>query len=103
MSMRNQLLGTLTMGMAVLASMSIPARSCNEVIVWSADLKGSAEKPAVETAATGKATIVFDFDHPKATMTIDNTGLQDVEKMRADAERMHAKATRAQEPAACQR
>jgi len=76
-------LGLLAMGLASI--LPTPARACNEVISWYADLKGSTETPAVDTAATGKATIVFDFDNPKATMTIDNAGLADVTKIELHA------------------
>jgi len=76
-------LGLIALGLASI--LRTPAYACNEVISWYADLKGSTETPAVDTAATGKATIVFDFDNPKATMTIDNAGLQDVTKIELHA------------------
>ena len=78
-------LGTLALGLTLLAAVSTSARACNEVVSWYADLKGSSENPAVDTQATGKATIVFDFDHPQCTMTIDNSGLKDVTKIELHA------------------
>jgi len=81
MGIRNRQLVLAALGFAAVQALSTPARACNEAISWYADLKGSTETPAVDTAATGKATIVFDFDNPRATMTIDNTGLADVTKI----------------------
>ena len=78
-------LGVLTIGVAMSTAPTTPARACNEVITWSADLKGTSETPPVDTAATGKAAIVFDFDNPRATMTIDNAGLKDVVKIELHA------------------
>lgn len=65
------------LGLALIPT-AVPAHACNEVISWYADLSGTSETPAVQSTASGRATFVFDFQNPQATVTVDTHGLQDV-------------------------
>lgn len=67
-----------------------PASACNEVVSWYADLKGGSLTPAVTTTATGRATFVFDFQNPQATIEVDTQGLQDVQRIELHACRTYA-------------
>jgi hypothetical protein len=73
--------GWVAMVVAAAAMIAMPSSACNEVVSWYADLKGGNESPAVRTQASGRATFVFDFEHPQATIQVDTQGLQGVEKI----------------------
>lgn len=71
-------LAALLGGALCLAGLALPARACELVIVWKADLSRSGLAPAVQTPAMGTAAIQFDFVHPGATVQVDAKNVQNV-------------------------
>lgn len=63
-----------------ISALSAPTRviACNNVIQWYADLKGSNETPSIDTQDSGKATFIFNFEHPEATIKLDTQNITDV-------------------------
>jgi hypothetical protein len=57
------------------ALMMVSAPAFSETMTFKADLKGSSEVPATDSAATGSADVTLDTDTKKLSWTVTSTGL----------------------------
>ena len=55
--------------------MTVSAPAFSETMTFKADLKGSSEVPATDSAATGSADVTLDTDTKKLSWTVTSTGL----------------------------
>ena len=55
--------------------MMVSAPAFSETMTFKADLKGSSEVPATDSAATGSADVTLDADTKKLSWTVTSTGL----------------------------
>ncbi len=71
-------------GALCLASLTLPARACELLIVWKADLSSPRQ-----AAPTGTAAIQFDFVHPGATVQVTAKNMPDVRAVQLHVSRSY--------------